>query len=124
MNDQLLAQRPIDIGGVIQGIGPLGFQTGSPTNAPDLFTRIISSAIGIMTIVAGIWFIFVFITGAYGIISSGGEKGAYEAARKKMMTGLIGLVVVISTVFIIDFVGWIVGFDILNITALINQIGI
>lgn len=115
-----LAQR--QIGGFnISGIGNIG-NTADPAGT---FNKIISSTIGLLTIIAAIWFFFVFITGAYGIISSGGEKGAYEAAQKKIRTGLIGLVVVIAAIFIFDLAGWILGFgNILNPGNLIINIGI
>ncbi len=119
-----LAQRPIPVGN-LRGIGNLGLQTGAPSKASDLFNTFISSAIGLLTIVAAIWFTFIFITGAYGIMSSGGEKGAYENAQKKISTGLTGLIVVIAATFIIDLVGWLLGFDlILNPANLLLKIAI
>lgn len=123
MNNYLTASTPL--GPQIRGLGPLGFETNSAGDAPYVFNKVISSTVGLMTVIAAIWFLFVFLSGAYGIISSGGEKGAYEAARKKIQTGLIGLVVVVSGVFIVEFIGWLIGIDlILNPGDLINTIGI
>jgi len=80
------------------------------TGAINIFTNLISTIIGLMTIIGIIWFVFVFITGAIGIISSGGDKQSLEAAKKKISTGLIGLVVVIIAFFILDLVGYLLGF--------------
>lgn len=121
--NNLLASNSVDVG-LLQGLGRLGLETASEGIVIGLFSQLISTAIGIMTVVAGVWFIFIFITGAYGIMSSGGEKGAYEAARKKMMTGVIGLALVVTAVLLVDFVGWIFGLDILNIGDLVNDISI
>ncbi len=89
----------------------------------ETFSRFISSTIGLMTIIAIIWFIFVFFTGAIGIVSSGGDKQALESARKKITTGIIGLVVVVASIFIIKLIGYLIGIpDILNITKLFGQI--
>jgi hypothetical protein len=117
-----LTQNSVPLGNQISGLGKLGFEGASASTAPDVFTAILSTSIGLMTMIAGIWFMFVFITGAISIIGSGGEKGKYEAAQKKITTGLVGLVVVISAIFIVDFVGWIIGIDLINIAGLINLI--
>ena len=102
------------------GFGPLG---ESGEGAIGTFTKFISSTIGLLTIIAIIWFAFVLITGAIGIITSGGDKTAFENARKKISTGLIGLVVVIAAVFIIDLIGGIIGLpDILDLQVLFDRI--
>jgi hypothetical protein len=110
--------------GKLRGFGPLGLEnqtTGS--GAMGVFSNFISSAIGLITIIAIIWFIFVFISGALGIISSGGDKAALESAKKRITSGAIGLVVVIAGMFIIQLIGRIIGIpDILNIGALFNKI--
>lgn len=103
-----------------RGIGPLGLKEGQ---APlDVFTQFISSAIGLMTIIAIIWFIFVLISGAIAIISAGGDKATLESARKRITTGIIGLVVVVAGIFIIDLIGSLIGIDVLNIEDLVNKL--
>lgn len=95
----------------------------SPGNGIDIFTKFISSTIGLMTIIAFIWFIFIFFIGAIGIISSGGDKQALESARKKITTGLIGIIVVIAAIFLIKLIGYLLGVpDILNLPSLFGSI--
>lgn len=87
------------------------------------FASIISTVIGILTLVASIYFLFSIITGAIGIMSSEGEKAAYEAARKKLTVGVIGMAVCVSAIFLVDLVAWILGVDgILNFGAMIDKI--
>lgn len=86
------------------------------------FAKILSTAIGLMTIIGFIWFMFILFTGAIGIIGSGGDKQAYEGARKKITTGLIGLVVLIAAIFILDLVGIIIGVNFLTIDQLFSLI--
>ncbi len=106
--------------GPFSGFGPLGNPTGSGIG---IFSKFLSSVIGLMTVIAIIWFVFVFITGAIGMITAGGDKAAVESARKRITTGLIGLVVVIAAIFIIDLVGSLIGIpNILDLPALFNQI--
>jgi hypothetical protein len=116
-----LAQTQTDIGNPLRGIGPLGLEGGE--DAPSVFAQLVSTAIGLMTVIAAVWFIFVLITGAIGIISSGGDKAAYEAARKRITTGIIGIAVVVAAVFIIDLVATLLGIpSILNIQSVIQSL--
>ena len=120
----LISQKQINLGGPLEGIGPLGLvglEEGQ--DAVTVFTKFISSAIGLMTIIAIIWFAFVLIMGAIGIIGSGGDKASLETARKKITTGIVGLVVVIAAIFIIDLIGRLIGLpDILDLPALLERI--
>jgi hypothetical protein len=116
--NKLIAQQEIPLGPPISGLGPLG---NPGANAPSLFNRFFTGLIGIMTAIAAIWFVILILTGAIGIITSSGDKGAMETARGRITTGLIGLVVVISAIFIIDLVGKLLGIDyILDPGAFIN----
>ena len=105
------------------GFGKLGLEGGSAENAPSIFNSFISGVIGVLTIVAGLWFIFVFITGAISMISSGGDKGALESARKKIFNALIGLAVVVASIFVVELVGKLLGIDlILNPAEFVQKI--
>jgi hypothetical protein len=115
----------VNLGTQLRGLGILGLENRTSAEAPTIFNTLISSTVGLLTTVAAIWFLFILITGAIAIISSGGDKGAYEQARKKIQTGLIGIVVVVAAVFVTEFVGWLIGFDlILNPAELVNKIKI
>jgi hypothetical protein len=116
-----LAQEGIKIApeGGFKGFGPLGENVGTGI---ELLAKLISTTIGIMTIIAFIWFAFVFFSGAIAIIGSGGDKQAYEGARKKITTGLIGLVVTIAAIFVVNLLGVLLGIDILSITELFTRI--
>ena len=109
--------------GGFSGFGKLGLQ-GEINNDPiGNFTGLISSVIGIMTLVAIIWFIFLLISGAISYMSSGGEKGAIESARKKITNALVGLVIVIISIFIIKLVGYLMGIpDILDFPGMFMTI--
>ena len=120
----LIAQSSIPLApsGGFTGFGPLGNIT-SKEDAVSTFSKFISSAIGLMTIVAILWFIFVFIIGAIGVISAGGDKAALETAKKKITTGIIGFVVTIASIFVIKLIGYLIGIpDILNFGLLFSLI--
>lgn len=120
MNRRLTQIQLFPEGKQFEGFGPLGKPEGSGIGT---FANFISSTIGLMTIIAVIWFIFVLITGAIGMIGAGGDKTAIESARKRITSGLVGLVVVVAGIFIVDFVGQLIGIpDILNIQKLFETI--
>lgn len=111
-------------GGGFEGFGLFGLEgsTGA-TGAGTLFNLFISRAIGVITVVAFVWFLFILVTGAISIMGAGGDKAAAETARKRIFTGLIGLVVLIAGIFLIRLVGAFLGIqNILNPGEIIYQI--
>lgn len=117
--NNLISQSNTTLPGTINGVGNIG----QPTNPESTFAKIISSAIGLITIIAFIWFLFTLITGAIGIITAGGDKGKLEEARGRITTGVIGVGVVIAGIFIVDLIAKILGIpSILNIPAMLNLI--
>ncbi len=113
---KLLAQ--IDLGpiggGKPDGLGPLARLATDKNSTAGLtsFAAIISGMIGIMTISAGIWFIFQFMTGGFFWITSSGEKAKLHEARERITNGLIGLVIVVAAWAIIAITGQFLGIDI------------
>lgn len=107
----LLAQQPIpDNGGIIRGFGSYGLVGEDPINAPNIFNSFLSSIIGLLTLIAGIWFFFVLLTGAIMWIGAGGDKAKVMEARQRITMGLIGIAVVVAALFIADIVGGLLGF--------------
>jgi hypothetical protein len=121
----LLAQSQInDNGWIFRGFGSYGLETQAPGQAPSIFNSFLTSTIGILTVIAGIWFFFVLITGAIMWIGAGGDKGKVAEARQRITMGIIGMVVVVAALFIADIVGGLLGFpDILDPGSLIQVLG-
>ncbi len=124
MIDNYLAQVPLNIGRPLCGLGPLGLcNDQSETKGISQLARFLSTAIGLLTIIAALYFLFVLIIGSIEIISSGGDKNALEEARKKITSGAIGLVITISAIFIFGIVATLLGIPyILDIGQMINLI--
>lgn len=119
----ILADITIAPSGGFSGIGTLG-KPSDPGQGGAFydFSKIMSMAIGVLTLVAFIWFLFVLITGAIGVMNSGGDQKALESSKKRITNGLVGLVVVIASIFIVDLIGVIIGVDYLNVFYLFNCI--
>lgn len=125
--NKLLAAVPPDGGGAegkplgkLEGLGPLGKiieKITSPTAVGEpiaLFNKVISVIVGIITLIAFIYFIFLFFTAALSWVTAGGDQKRIESAGNKITNGIIGMIIVVSAIFIIDLLGKILGINILN----------
>lgn len=121
MMNKLATDIQIAPSGGFRGIGTLGDpnNTSNGTGPLGLFRNLISTVIGLMTLIAIIWFIFLLVSGAISYMSSGGDKNAVESAKKRISNALIGLVIVVISIFIIKLLGYLLGFqDILDFNAM------
>lgn len=106
------------------GIGTLGLQNARASEAFGVFGNFISASIGLITVIAIIWFVFIIVSGSLSIISSGGDKNSLESAKKRISAGVIGLVVLIASLFILDIIGKIFGFNALDISGMLFSLTI
>lgn len=96
-----------------EGGGLTGLEGGKLSDTSDpagLFNKFLSGTIGVITIVAFIWFVFLVISGALGIMFSAGDKSAVATGAKKITNGLIGIVIIILTLVIIRIISTLLGF--------------
>jgi len=100
--------------GTIEGPGILGKFGLDINSVIDLFNKVISNIIAILTIVGGLWFILMFIIGAFSWLTAGSDKTAVENAQKKLTHAVIGLVIVVVAIFLIDLLGRLLGLEILS----------
>jgi len=120
---KLLTQVPTALGKPLEGIGRLGLEGEDPSSAPGIFNNIISIAIGVMTIVAFIIFLFKLITGAIAIMTAGSDKQALENAKSSITMGIIGLIVTVAAIFLADLIGNILGIEnLLNPANLLDTV--
>ena len=118
----LLADIKLAPEGGFKGFGPLGLV--GEDDAGAVFNKFISSTVGVMSVIAFIWFVFLLLSGAYAIMGAGGDKEKLESGRKKITSGITGIVVIVAALFIIDLIGFLIGIpDILNPGDLIQKIG-
>ncbi len=114
-----LSQAEYPVGSPLTGQGPLG----NPLNAEYTFVGILTTIIGLMTIIAGIWFIFLLIIGGISWMTSGGDKGKLASARSQMLSGAIGLTIVVAALFLAEVFGGLIGLgNILDLGGMFSQI--
>lgn len=86
------------------------------------FESMISVAIGLLTVFAGLFFVMFFFLAALKWVTAGNDSSKVGKARDEMVQGVIGLIVVIAAYGIIGLLGTIFGLDILNPSAVINTL--
>jgi len=97
--------------------GPLADPASNPAST---FESIISLIIGVITSVAFIYFIFRFFMAAIALITAGSDKNKVAEARSTLTSATLGLVLVIAAIFLVQFVGWLLGVEnILNPAAIL-----
>ncbi len=92
-------------GTVIQNIG----QTGS----------FITAIVRFITVIAGLYALWQFVTGGLGYITSGGDKGKIQQASQQIMMSILGLAVIGASFILAAIIGRLLfgaGFNLLNPT--------
>jgi len=119
----LIAAAPTSLG----TIGPPSEKFGVDVTAgpvPVLISLevIISSVVGILTVIAGIFFVIFFFLAAFKWQTAGGDSGKVQKARDEMIQGVIGMIIIVAAYGIIGIIGSVVGIDILNPASRIFEI--
>lgn len=113
----LLAQRQMDFGQIGQdnqgGLGPFSNIGSNATQTLVNISTLLSNLVAFFSILAGLWFGFQLFLGAWGWLSSGGDKHGLETARNRMIHAIIGLIIVVFSIAIIGIIGTVFGLNIL-----------
>jgi len=100
--------------------GPGVVPTGDSSSQLE---KIISSVIGVLTIVGFIYFAIQIILAGYAFLSSKGESAKLEAARDRITNGILGIVVVVIAFGLTAFLGNLLGLkNVFNLSDFINSI--
>lgn len=97
------------IGG--SGLGPFGDVNFTSETAFEKFTGAISAIIGLLTIVAAVWFLIQITLGGLSWITAAGEKAKLAEARDKITHAFIGLIIVVAGWGILALAGQFFGWD-------------
>src|SRR3989304_6828731 len=87
------------------------------------FNTIVPRLINIGFIVAAVVFVFIFIFGAFGWITAGGDKGKLAEARARITHAIVGLLILLIIYFIVQLVNYILGLNIGGIGGPFNPPG-
>ncbi len=112
--------------GNFESVGEIGNFVRDPQGigACSKFTSILSFVIGFLTVSAGLWFIVQIFTGGLNWLASGGDKQGVQNAQKRILHGIVGLLIVVLAYGITSLVGLAFGLNILSpCTTLLNSTG-
>jgi hypothetical protein len=119
MRSRLIAQgEPI---GNIDGFGKFAPDAGGANSATQI-EILVSTAIGFLTITAGLAFLIYFIIGALNWVTAGGDSKKVDDAKHYMTNGAIGMIVIVAAYAITWIVGEVLGIKILEPADTINTI--
>jgi hypothetical protein len=91
---QLIAQRVVN-----PALGGLGSLPG-----PQFFSQLLPALISLAFVIGVIVFVFYFLWGTISWITAGGDKVAVETARHRLTHALVGLVFLLLTFAVLNFV--------------------
>lgn len=84
-------------------------------DAAAFFNVFLPKAITLLLVVGVIIFFFMLIMGAIQWISSGGDKGGLEAARGKITSALIGIIILFSVFAVMKLIETFFGITIMTL---------
>ncbi|MEX0896302.1 MAG: hypothetical protein WDZ94_05240 [Patescibacteria group bacterium] len=82
----------------------------------------LSTIIGLLTVIAAVYFIFNFLIAAVSWVTAGGDSGKIQSARDRIIQSTIGMIVVVAAYGIVGLVGAVLGLEILNPADMLRTI--
>lgn len=90
---------------------------GDPTTTGgSALATLVANLFRVAIVVGGIALLLMLVIGGLQWILAGGDKGKVEEARNRITNAILGIVVLISAVAIISFIGQFFELDLLNPT--------
>jgi hypothetical protein len=118
----LLAQGTVPLGSiepVTDFRQPESLEDGAVLSTLELW---ISDIIGVLTILASLFFIVYAFIAAFNWVTAGGDKGKIEKAKDRLVWGTLGLILIVASYAIIGLIGGIIGLEILEPAKMIQEI--
>ncbi len=84
-------------------------------NGTSFFQSLLSSLVSLGLVIGGVVFLFMLILGGIQYITSGGDKAQTEAARGRLTTAFIGLIILFGFFAIVGVTSCFFGIDLLQI---------
>ncbi|MCJ7829489.1 hypothetical protein MUP50_00145, partial [Patescibacteria group bacterium] len=108
-----------------EGFGPWAKAAATLTetgNPGIILANILTNILGVMTIGAGIWFLFQAIIAGYNYMNAAGDKTRIENAGRKLTNSLVGIAIVVAAYGLIAILGTFLGVKFLELGAIFDII--
>ncbi|MBD3250612.1 MAG: hypothetical protein GF381_03530 [Candidatus Pacebacteria bacterium] len=121
--NQLIAQT-VDFGGGLKPPMENAYTEGVTQGTTVLSTtvNVISTIVGALTVLGGLFFIVYFFMGGFSWIAAQGDSSKIEKAREQMIQGVLGLVVMIISYSLIGIIGSVIGLDLINLESTLKTV--
>lgn len=119
LNNQLIA---MTITGKLTGSG---IQVADNFDATTQFEKYAGQLVGMLTIVAVLYFVAQIIFAGYAFIASQGDEKTMESTRKRLTEAVLGLVIVVVAVGLGSLIALLLGIpSVLDIGAMFTKMGL
>ncbi|OGL52309.1 hypothetical protein A3K55_01535 [Candidatus Shapirobacteria bacterium RBG_13_44_7] len=104
-------------------LDPMGIDPGSdPTSTAEL---LIGNIIGILTVLAFIYFAIQVILAGYAYLTTQGDKSKMETARKRITEGILGIVIVVVALGLAALIASLIGIqNVFDLEAMFTLMGL
>lgn len=109
--------------GTGEGLGPFSNFSLDVSVVGMKLSEILSRILGLLTIIAGLWFFVQLILAGFQYMQSDGDAKKIETANHKITNAVIGLSIVVVGYALVGIIGSIFGLDILNPQKILPNIG-
>lgn len=99
-----------------------GYGAGTNDTTGKLVETLLSNIIGILTLIAGLTFLFYFFIGALNLLTSGGDPERAKKARNFISEGVIGLTITVTAYGVVWLIGTLMGIDITKPSTVLNNL--
>jgi len=96
---------------------------GKISLASTPFAQILSSLVGFLTLIGGLFFLIYFMIGGLNWIMAGGKPENIQKAQDTMTNAVIGLIIMVAAYSIAFIVSQVLGIDFLNIREVVTKLG-
>ena len=91
-------------------------------NGAITLEKILSQTIGVLTLVAAIYFAFQIIFAGYSFMSANGDEKAMNTARKRLTDGVLGITIIVAAIGVVSLLTTLAGIpNIFNINSAIDK---
>jgi hypothetical protein len=104
---------------ITEARAPEGVEAEHFTDSLEIY---IGDILGIITILAALFFIVHAFLAAFQWVTSGGDSGKVTKARDRLTWSTLGLILIVATYSILGLIGGLIGFSILEVGEMIEKV--
>ena len=108
----------------LRGIGSIGLENTNPDQGGKMLAKVLSNVIGVLTLVAALWFLIQIVIAGYNFITSQGDSQKIQQTQQRIINSIIGLALVVFSVGFLSLIGHLLQIDFLQIDQIITNLSL